>query len=95
MKDQCCFIPSSSPNEKIVLDPRLSVINKKILLSGKIRITDMECHGGIRISLKDKESKFTKLLSNESPIYLDGWYFLLESRIKFRVCDDYVEYSEM
>lgn len=87
------YFHSERLTDSIFVDSRLPVINGKLLISGTLINSDFDSPEKITMILEDRSCFLKEVIRGEVPIFVDGWFYCRNSKIKFRSRDsDQVEY---
>ena len=89
------FIEGDVSNDFILVNSNLTVIGNSLLLSGQLVNSDFETPTCIERVLKDEKPTIKQYLEEETPIFCENWYYLLEKGIKFRINNGKIEYVNM
>lgn len=77
-------LETESTYEIVYLDPMTEILNKSIVLNGKLTISDKNTKGKIRINLENENTAISNLLKNDKLVFIDGCYYLFNSKVKLK-----------
>lgn len=91
IKKSQTFLDGENDVDFISVNSNLTVYDGRVVLNGDLFISDFDNPKGIEKIFKDKKADVKNLLSKEQPIYIDGWYYLVESNVKFKIHEETIE----
>jgi len=88
------YINSEKHTESIYLSSSIHMIKNKVILSGTLHNTDFSNYGRIIKFLDDRPCFINEIAKKEDPIFIDGWFYFLKSKLRIRpLSNGQIEYS--